>query len=252
MKLRFVLILSILPFFVARTQQADTLIRGVIIRFDYDENSFPSSWLEAPISGTGESLAAGEKKRSRAVIIRALNKYPPGVLRDNLKEVYVLRSISFYNVGYGGTNSNDIVFLTNNGILQGYTDTYIEQTFHHEFSSILYRNFPLLLNEVAWQEANPPGFDYKDPENGVGAIRNNESSQEIDTALCRLGFLTQYALSGMENDINTIAQNLFVPSPGFWHIVDTYPLIAKKTRLLIAFYNRIDPVFTESYFFNKH
>ena len=156
--------------------------------------------------------------------------------------------MNFYTVGYGGTNSNDRVFITNNGEVLGYTDRYIEQTFHHEFSSILYRNHPLYFDEVKWQACNPPDFSYTDPENGVGAIRNNESSQDIDTAFCRLGFLTQYAMSGLENDINTIAQNLFRPTENFWKTVDLYPLIAGKTRLLISFYNKLDPFFTENYF----
>src|SRR5262249_10670483 len=122
------------------------------------------------------------------------------------------------------------------------------QTFHHEFSSILFRNYPSLLDTIAWKNANIPGFDYNDPEAGVGAIRKNQSSQELDTALCAKGFLTQYAYSSLENDINTVAQNLFKPSHGFWEIVDRYPRINRKTKLLIAFYNQLHSVFTESYF----
>ena len=226
----------------------DTVLNGVALHFTFHHNIYPVSWRLSPINGSGGSLDPTEKKRSRQIISQALGKYPETVLRKNLNSVFVLRYMSFYDVGYGGTNSNDVVFLTNNGISLGYTDRYIEQTFHHEFSSILYRNHPVLLDEEAWTFCNPPGFDYRDPENGVGAIRNNESSQDIDTALCRLGFLTQYALSGLENDINTLAQNLFSPSPGFWDAVNRYPALAQKTRLLIRFYQRIDSRFTEEFF----
>ena len=156
--------------------------------------------------------------------------------------------MTFYNVGYGGTNTTDALYLTNNGVAEGYTNLYLEQTFHHEYSSILYRNYSSFLDEAAWKKANNTGFDYNDPEAGVGAIRNNQSSQDLDTALCVKGFLTQYSLSGMENDINTFAQNLFSPSGNFWNYVDHYPNINKKTKLLISFYNKIDPVFTENYF----
>ena len=160
--------------------------------------------------------------------------------------------MKFYDVGYGGTNSTDALYLTNNGAAMGYNDLYMEQTFHHEYSSILYRNYPSFIDEEAWKEANITGFDYNDPENGVGAIRNNESSQDLDTALCKKGFLTQYSLSGIENDINTFAQNIFSPSAGFWKIVDQYPRIKRKVKLLIDFYNRIDPLFTVEYFKNLH
>jgi hypothetical protein len=226
----------------------DTTIQGVPVNFSYTEYIFPESWRLSPINGMGESLGREEINRSKSIIIRALKKYPAPVLLNNLNSVYVLKSIKFYDVGYGGTNSTAEVFVTNNGIPMGYTDTYVEQTFHHEFSSILFRNYPDLLDAVAWAKANIPGFDYNDPENGVGAIRKNESSQELDTVLCSKGFLTQYALSGLENDINTMAQNLFTPAPGFWRIVDNFPRINRKTKLLIQFYNGIDPAFTEDFF----
>ena len=52
----------------------------------------------------------------------------------------------------------------------------------------------------------------------------------------------------MENDINTYAQNLFSPTTGFWDIVEKYPRVKKKVKLLVKFYNKINPVFTMSYF----
>jgi len=108
--------------------------------------------------------------------------------------------------------------------------------------------FSLLMDTIAWKKRNMAGFDSNDPEAGVGAIRNNESSQTLDSVLCRKGFLTQYAYSGLENDVNTVAQNLFKPEADFWVYVDKYPRIRQKIKLLIAFYNKIDPAFTETYF----
>jgi hypothetical protein len=193
-------------------------------------------------------MAFSETKRSKAVIRKALSKYPIAALTNDLKAVYFLKTMKFYDVGYGGTNSTNALYLTNNGVSSGYTDLYLEQTFHHEYSSILYRNHPSYFNENEWKASNILGFDYNDPENGVGAIRKNQSSQDLDTALCAKGFLTQYSLSGMENDINTVAQNIFSPSDNFWLIVDQFPRINKKVKLLISFYNKIHPQFTEDYF----
>ncbi|HEV7780302.1 MAG TPA: hypothetical protein VGO58_03500 [Chitinophagaceae bacterium] len=226
----------------------DTTIRGVRIGFSYSNTIFPTSWQGSPISAYGQPIAETEIGRSKAIMIKALGKYPVTALSKDLKAVYFLKSMKFYDVGYGGTNSNDALYLTNNGSAQGYTDLYLEQTFHHEYSSILYRNHSTWFNEAGWTNANITGFDYNDPENGVGAIRNNESSQDLDTALCRKGFLTQYSLSGLENDINTFAQNIFSPSPGFWQLADQYPRINRKIKLLVEFYHRIDPLFTEDYF----
>ena len=159
-----------------------------------------------------------------------------------------LKDMKFYDVGFGGTNSSDAVYITDQGVSLGYTDKYLEQTFHHEFSSILLRNKPAYLDTNVWKAANATTFVYNDPENGVGAIRNNQSSQTLDTFLCQKGLLTQYAGSGIENDVNTIAQNLFVPDRDFWSYVDRFPRIRKKVTLLISFYNQFDPVYTETYF----
>ena len=226
----------------------DTLIKGVVVGFHYASTIFPESWQVSPINASGEQVPTAEIERSKTIIARALNKYPAASLKKDLHSIYFLRSMKFYNVGYGGTNSSDALYLTNNGASNGYNDLYLEQTFHHEYSSILFRNHPSFIDEEGWKKANIPGFDYNDPENGVGAIRNNESSQDLDTALCQKGFLTQYSLSGMENDINTFAQNIFSPSAGFWKIVEQYPRIRIKVKLLTDFYHRIDPLFTEDYF----
>lgn len=226
----------------------DTLIKGVTISFRYSAAIFPETWQSTAINASGEQIDPKETARSKSVIAKALNKYPAASLKKDLRVIYFMKSMKFYNVGYGGTNSNEALYLTNNGVSMGYNDLYLEQTFHHEYSSILYRNHPSFIDKERWENANIAGFDYNDPESGVGAIRNNESSQDLDTALCRKGFLTQYSLSGMENDINTFAQNLFSPSAGFWKIVDQYPRIRQKVRLLADFYHKIDPVFTEEYF----
>jgi len=227
---------------------SDTVIQGVSIQFNYTASIFPDSWLIPEINAHGYPIAAGEISRTKSIMIMALAKYPDPLLSAELRAVYFLKSMSMYDVPFGGTNSNDAVFLTNNGIDQGYTDRYIEQTFHHEFSSILFRNHPSFIDTVSWKEANIPGFDYNDPEAGVGAIRKDRSSQDLDTALSSKGFLTQYAYSGIENDINTLAQNLFKPADGFWDIVNHYPRIEKKVNLLIHFYSKINPMFTKEYF----
>jgi hypothetical protein len=241
------LFLLLFPFYLA-AQIPDTTIKGVKVTFNYSVSIFPADWQQAPINAYGEKLLSEEVQRTKQVATKALSKYPVAVLQTNLAAVYFLKQMKFYDVGYGGTNSDDALFLTNNGIATGYTDKYLEQTFHHEFSSILFRNYPALLDTNKWKNANYPGFNYNDPENGVGAIRNNQSSQALDTLFSRKGMLTQYAASSIENDVNTFAQNLFCPEENFWLFVNRYEPIRRKTILLISFYNKINPEFTEQYF----
>jgi len=247
MKLTFLFVLFIFPFYLA-AQTSDTTIHKVYVGFVYSKNIFPESWRDEPINATGVQIDRNEIPRSKIIIARALNKYPVSVFEKNLKYVFFLKDMKFYDVGFGGTNSSDAVYLTNQGVSHGYTEKYLEQTFHHEFSSILFRNYPTLLDTNTWKDANVYGFIYNDPENGVGAIRNNQSSQDFDTLLCQKGLLTQYGGSSIENDVNTFAQNLFCPEKNFWNLIDHYPRIKKKTDLLIKFYNGLSPVYTEAYF----
>lgn len=233
---------------LAFAEMRDTTVQGVLIESLYRVSIFPESWQGGSINAEGEQISDFEMKRAQPIMIVALKKYPVDLLRYNLHTVYLLKSMKFFNVGYGGTNSSDAVYVTSNGASLGYTDIYIEQTFHHEFSSILFRNYIRFLDTTEWKKANDPTFDYNDPESGVGAIRNGRSSQVPDTSVAKFGMLTEYAMSSMENDVNTLAQNLFLPDKNFWMIVDRYPKVYKKVRLLIAFYNKISSVFNEQYF----
>jgi hypothetical protein len=238
---------SSLPVLQAGT---DTTILGVNINSAYSQTIFPDSWLNSRINANGEQITGSEQMRVEPIIILALKKYPEDVLKNNLKFVHLLKKMEFFNVGFGGTNSSTAVYITANGEEAGYTTAYIEQTFHHEFSSILFRNYTSLLDTTTWKLQNEPGFNYNDPDAGVGAIKNKQSGQSLHTNYAEKGMLTQYAMSSLENDINTIAQNLFRPSADFWLMADNYQRVGKKVNLLIEFYNKIDPAFTEQYFMN--
>lgn len=249
MRFRIILTTTLLSFsLMSFSQVKDTTIRGVVIGFKYSISIFPLEWREAPINAYGEPMLKSETSRTINVMNTALSKYPSALLSQNLDAIYFLSQMKFFDVAYGGTNSNTNVYLVNNGKSLGYSDKYLEQTFHHEFSSILFRNFPQYLDTSEWKKFNERGFEYNDPENGVGAIRNNLSSQDLDTSLCRKGVLTQYASSSIENDINSFAQNLFSPVEDFWKYVDVYPRIRQKMKMLVAFYSKISPELNEKFF----
>jgi hypothetical protein len=248
MKKRILICLLLLSPFYLTAQNSDTTIRKVYVGFGYSKDIFPESWRDAPINATGRQIDRGEITRSKTIIAKALTKYPEIMFEYNLKSVFFLKEMTFYNVGFGGTNSADAVYLTNQGASSGYTDKYLEQSFHHEFSSILFRDYPSFLDTNEWKRTNVSDFVYNDPENGVGAIRNNQSSQDLDTLLCKKGLLTQYGGSSIENDVNTFAQNLFCPEKNFWTYVDRFPRIRKKADLLIRFYGQLSSMYTETYF----
>lgn len=244
LKLSFVLFLPAFSFATV----CDTTIQGVEVEFTYSQSIFPESWQGGTIKATGEQIDPFEIIRVEPIISKALNKYPRQLLQLNLRAVYFLKSMKFFDVGFGGTNSSDAVYITSNGVLYGYTEVYIEQTFHHEFSSILFRNYQRFFDTTAWKNENETSFEYNDPKNGVGAIENKQSSQNLDSLLAVKGFITQYAMSSLENDINTIAQNLFRPDSNFWTIADRFPRVGRKVKLLIDFYHSLGSIYTENYF----
>ena len=127
-----------LPFTVLASDR-DTTIFGVKIGFSYSKSIFPVSWQEDPVSASAEEMDFSEISRVKPIAKKALNKYPSILLNTNLSAIYFVKRMKFFDVEYGGTNSSRAVYVSNTGVEHGYTDSYIEQTIHHEFSSILMR-----------------------------------------------------------------------------------------------------------------
>ena len=85
------------------------------IVFTMDEDIFPGFWYEPDINARAESLAEDEIERSKKIAICALDKYPAKVLKENLGKLYILKSMNFYGVDYGGTNDEKYrVYITSN------------------------------------------------------------------------------------------------------------------------------------------
>jgi hypothetical protein len=226
----------------------DTFYENNII-FTDDGNIFPGSWYSPGIDAKAESLSPGEVERSKIIMINALDKYPTQLLKNILKNVYVLKSMSFYGVNYGGTNSPSNVYVANEGMNMGYTDIAIEKTFHHEFSSVLYNNYRNLFDENSWRQINPAGFGYFDEATGgAGAIKAGKASQIFDPEEHEMGFLYEYAESTLENDINSFAENIFMGEESFFNTVESYDKLEMKLDIIVAFYNSLDPMFTIEYF----
>lgn len=219
---------------------------GIKVWIKTKADMFPESWHDSEINAQAEPLKLGELKRSLSIIFKALDKYPVIFLKKNLKEVYILNYISFYGVEYGGTNSNDVVYVTNQGSANGYSDLYIEQLFHAEFSSIVLRNYAYLNFDKDWCSINHKDFRYG--EGGVTEIKTGKAGLDYAEYYFKNGFLYEYAMSGSENDFNSIAKNLFCPSSNFWDLYGEYISISKKINLTIELYSSADTNFNLRYF----
>ena len=220
--------------------------KPLFVGFVYFHSIFPKHWYNRNIAGSAESLDSSEIDRSKKTLNIAIKKYPRTVLQKNLKKVYFLKSLYFYSVNYGGTYWKDTLYIANSGERLGYTVSFVEKTIHHEFSSILMEHYPRFFNKKEWIKFNHVDFKYG--SGGQKEIKEGKDSEEINSELNEKGFLTEYGMSSLENDLNEIAQNLFVPEAGFWDAVNKYPKLKHKVDLAIIFYGKIDPIFTEAYF----
>ncbi len=227
----------------------DTIVddrTGIKIIFSADGKIFPDNWYEENINAQGISLDTTEYNRSEKIVKAALQKYPVELLKKNIKKIYILKNVTFYGQSFGGTNSTSNVYLSNNGINEGYTDFYLEQLFHKEFSSILLRNYKKNFKEEEWVKYNSDDFTYGN--GGVQALKDNKDSENLDTELNKAGFINQYATSSIENDFNAFAGNLFLPKNEFIQAITDHNNLKKKRKIIMEFYSKLDNSFTEKYF----
>ncbi len=237
-------LMSIMGLYAQDLRQAGPA--GTKIIFQTDKKIIPCKWRNKKTQPEYSFIHADDIPHTLEILNTSLGKYPEVVLKKNLKRIYVLKKLYFFGLEYGGTYYRREIFLTNNGIKNGYTDQYIEGTFHHEFSSVLIKRYGRFLDTEGWLKANPDDFSYG--KGGVEALRNNTTGLKLDTALFNKGFLNEYSLSSFEEDLNCYAEYLFRNNPGFWQAWEVSEAIRRKTAILISFYHRIDPVFTEEYF----
>jgi len=210
------------------------------------QSIFPQTWSANHINAQAETLRPEEFKRSEQILKAATSKYPARFLQRNLSTIYVLHSLKYSGISASGTNSNKNIYIANRGSEQGFSNTWVEGTFHAEFSSILLRKFAYHLNKKFWHKLNGKNFSYG--KSGVAAIKNQKYSKVFDQLSHKNGFLYQYATSTFENDFNSIAQQLFIGNKDFWLIVNEYGKLKDKTDLVIDFYGKLNPKFNKSYF----
>lgn len=213
---------------------------------DIDDSFFPAYWQTEEIKPKAVKIDEREKERSVAAIKKALPKYPNDFLSRNLKTVYIAKSIAFYGLEYGGTNSLDAIYLANSGARNGFTDTYLEEAFHHELSSILLRNYAKIFPTSEWVAALPSGFKYRG--DGTQSLREGTANTTHSAKYHEKGFICEYSTSSEEEDLNMFAQALFTGDRVFWTAYDKYPALAKKADLVILFYNRMNSTFTKQKF----
>ncbi|SKA77872.1 Putative zinc-binding metallo-peptidase [Caloramator quimbayensis] len=192
-----------------------------------------------------EPLDKKEVSRLKNIFNTELKKYPKEVLAANLNSISFFRSIKYEGISVGGTSDMRMnIYMCDDN----YSTKDIKMIFHHELNHILYTNNMELFNEKEWKNANIEGFNYGD--GGTEAIKDGNNSMNLSMELAKKGFVNQYSMSAIEEDIAEISNYLFMNDKSFWKLVDSSERLNKKVRILIDFYHKLNPVFTEKYFRN--
>lgn len=118
-----------------RSKTIDTRTHIPIISVT-DKNIFPEQWLSSPIEARATRLSKKQLKRSIYILDVAMSKYRILFLRENIKAIYLLDSLTLYGVSADASHSEDSIYLVNTGSKE-YTDEYLESLFNQAFSDLM-------------------------------------------------------------------------------------------------------------------
>jgi len=212
---------------------------GVSVRHKYNAATFfPARWLRPPISGEGSQMPPEEITRVLAAVEKFLSAYPKELLKKNLTDIYLVSGMKFYGKGFGAAYGNSAIYVNSEGESKGYTEQFLLSQMHSELSSIFLMNYAGEFSQEAWKSVNVAGWEYNGT--GVEMLGRNDIFAQTDELLSR-GFLVKYSQSSIENDVNMFAFWAFTKPEQLRELTSKYDRIGRKYRLVVQFYNKIDP-----------
>lgn len=218
---------------------------GIDIKYDVGDNAIPELWKNPPSNGAATPITRYNLCRYFPVLSRELKKYPANIIRRDLSTIYLLSSLSFYGVQYGGTSIGNSIYLTGGARSEGYTDAYFASLLHHEMSSIFYRTYH--FPKEAWSSINPENFFYAKTDNQVLKAIAKGDKLKNNTSLYREGFLSTYGYSTLENDFNLYTEMAFTHPQQLRSLVEKYSRVRQKADLMKSFYMKISEDFSLDY-----
>jgi hypothetical protein len=214
---------------------------GVAVVYQVGPDFLPAQWRGPPSNGVAEPIGERELARILRRLPAWLDKYPGSVLHENLRTILLCGRLEFYGVLYAGTSSDSAVYLVNDARESGFSDEFLEKTFHHELSSLLM--FRHVFPASDWADANPEGFQYTARWDELLEQVAARRSLDASPALFRQGLLAEYGRTNLENDVNTYAELAFAEPQRMRELVEKYPAIRAKYLVLKSFYVGLSPEF---------
>jgi hypothetical protein len=230
--------------------QKDSIISNISINFRAEGDKTPTDWKRCLKKKKCRLVALKKEKQfySFSTLSAFINNYyPKEFLTTYLQDIYVLDTIIQEGAYIGGKanylEKYVIVVLRDSSKLRL---NQMLNTLHHELSHNIMNSHRDVFPIKEWEQLNK--LDYG--KGGLNTIKKNILYSEYDSNYCKQGFINLYASSSEGEDFASFAENLFLNHQEFWKLVDTYPLIAQKKDLTIAFYHSLNTIFTEEYFKN--
>ncbi len=204
-------------------------INGVCLRFNYDPNLYFSYGVMKNCNG--QQFDLGNVPRVAIVVEEFIKRYNSEIIRNNLTDIYILDSFECFGSPRGGMFFSTSIYID---IKPFFTDQWVLSTLHHEFSSILKRNYP--FPEQEWRSINNNSFNYT--HNVLEVLKQPDNSQLLSSSL-EEGFLQEYARTTIDNDFNTVAEWMFTRETELCEIRGKHDRIDKKVELALKFYKSI-------------
>jgi hypothetical protein len=166
--------------------------------------------------------------------------YPPMLVRKYLTALFIARTLEINGVTGAAMFANSWIYVAVPARDKLGIKSY-ELSLHHEFSSLLFNggDFPI----TRWHLVNEPEFKYLD--NQVDIINAAAPSNRKDPKQAEMwhaaGFVSDYGMASMENDVNTFAELMMGNPEKLLLLCNNYPKIAQKKNILIQFYTELAP-----------
>jgi Putative zinc-binding metallo-peptidase len=209
---------------------------GVNVHYRYDAKLFFAKQKLPPMSTEGSDIGLRHTRSLLATVEQFLSRYPKDVVKKNLSDIFLVNKLEFYGKRYGGTYTKSAIYIGTKGKLFRQSNASVITAMHAEFSSILFHNYK--FPEEAWQGVNQPGWRYEG--NGFEML-GREDLYDQTAELFRNGFLEKYSQSSLENDFNRFVGWAFTKPDRLRELASRYEKINRKCRLVIEFFESVDP-----------
>ena len=202
----------------------------------------PHAWGGFAYDLKGKQITRRDYRKALVSLERFSKKYPLDILKNNLREVYLAKELTYKGNSFGGSYRAGIILMS----YDHHYDTiqFVEKEFHHEFSSILMKDRKnKFYRDVLYSWRRNSGKYYGSVKIHKVTWEDEDDGRGTSRELLKNGFLVKYGRTGYENDFNTYAETLFTTPRKIARYSKRYPKVKRKTKIIKEFYCKISNKF---------